>query len=310
MKNLLLTILLFILSFSAFSEFSHSYIKQHPLKRVAVNAIEIAYRKIGDEDSSKVLLIMGLGASNTVHGDSIVRGLENSGYQILVFDNRDTGGSTRFDDWGQPTIWFQLLKHSLRLPVNAPYSLDDMAADTAALMDATNFDKAHVVGFSMGGMIAQKLAAQYPEKVSSLTSIMSTTFARHLPPPTKAARNALTNFASGKVAKERSKVMLDRGFYPDSMPRQMMAIYRSGDRSSEVKSIKVDTLVIHGKDDELVLPSHGEHTASLIENSKFIVFDGMGHNIPGPVLPKLIAAMTEHMGSVDKANAIGFSKSR
>jgi pimeloyl-ACP methyl ester carboxylesterase len=299
MRRLILVLMAMLSSLNANAEFSNEFIRQHPLETVLANDIEIAYREIGQEGNPKVLLIMGLGASNLVHGDNMVRGLQDLGYQVLIFDNRDTGGSTRFDDWGQPTIWWQLLKNSLRLPVNAPYNLDDMAKDTVALMEALDYEDAHLVGLSMGGMIAQKVAANYPQRVRSLTSVMSTTFARHLPPPTKEARKALTNFSSGKSAPDTTELMLERGFFPNSMPRQMMAIFSSGDRSNEVKRITADTLIIHGEDDGLVPPSHGEHTASLIKNSKIVIFKDMGHNIPPPVLPKMLSAMTKHMQSAD-----------
>jgi len=242
---------------------------------------------------------MGLGASHLVHGDNLVRGIEQAGYQVLIFDNRDTGGSTRFDDWGQPTIWWQLLKDKLGFRVDAPYSLDDMTEDTVGLLDAVGYEHAHVMGFSMGGMIAQQLAAKYPERVLTLTSVMSTTFAKHLPPPTGAAETALTNLASGEASESRIEAIRKRGFYPESMPRQMMAIFKTGDRSNEVKTINVNTLVIHGEDDGLVPPAHGEHTAELIRGAELVIFPGMGHNIPKDVLPKMLGYMIEHMKTVD-----------
>ena len=278
---------------------SHSYIQRYPLKTVIANDIEISYREIGVEDNPKVLLIMGLGASHLVHGDNLVRGIEQAGYQVLIFDNRDTGGSTRFDDWGQPTIWWQLLKDKLGFRVDAPYSLDDMTEDTVGLLDAVGYEHAHVMGFSMGGMIAQQLAAKYPERVLTLTSVMSTTFAKHLPPPTGAAETALTNLASGEASESRIEAIRKRGFYPESMPRQMMAIFKTGDRSNEVKTINVNTLVIHGEDDGLVPPAHGEHTAELIRGAELVIFPGMGHNIPKDVLPKMLGYMIEHMKTVD-----------
>ena len=299
-KPLFLLLLLTLASF-ANAEFASDYIVEHPLKIALVNNIEIAYREIGKPENPKVLMIMGLGASNRVHGDNMVRGIEQAGFQVLIYDNRDTGGSTRFDSWGQPTIWWQLLKDQLGFTVNAPYTLDDMSADAAGLLDAVGYQNAHVIGFSMGGMIAQQVAAQYPQRVRSLTSVMSTTFAKHLPPPTKEARERLTNFASGEAAEQLSQAMRDRGFYPESMPRQLMAIYKTGDRSDEVKTIEVKTLVIHGEDDGLVLPSHGEHTAELIQNSEIVIFPGMGHNVPEDILPSMLERMISHMKTADFA---------
>lgn len=300
LKALFSLMLLITTSFSN-AEFSSDYISEHPLKTALVNNIEIAYREIGQPDNPKVLMIMGLGASNRVHGDNMVRGIEQAGYQVLIFDNRDTGGSTRFDSWGQPTIWWQLLKDQLGFTVNAPYTLDDMTADAVGLLDAVGYQDAHVIGFSMGGMIAQQVAAQYPQRVLSLTSVMSTTFAKHLPPPTKAANDALTSFASGDAAEQRSQAILDRGFYPESMPRQLMAIFKTGDRSAEVKTIAVKTLVIHGEDDGLIPPLHGEHTAELIKNSEIVIFPGMGHNVPEDILPDMLERMVSHLRAADHA---------
>ena len=293
------SLILFFCASLANADFSHIYIDQYPLKTVAVNNIEIAYREIGQKENPKVLMIMGLGASNLVHGDNLVRGIEKAGYQVLIFDNRDTGGSTRFDDWGQPTIWLQLLKNRLGLRVNTPYTLDDMAADTVGLMDAVDYKDAHVVGFSMGGMIAQKVAAQYPERVRSLTSVMSTTGANHLPKPTKEARKALASLASGAAADERAKALSERGFYLDSMPRQYMAILAAGDRTAETSTIRVKTLVIHGAGDGLIPPAHGQHTAEVIKGSELVIFPVMGHNIPDEVLPKLLTRITAHIMSAD-----------
>ena len=124
----------------------------------------------------------------------MVKGLEQAGYRVLLLDNRDVGGSTRFDEWGQPTLWWQLLKNQLGFDVDAPYTLNDMAADTIALMDLLELEDAHVVGASMGGMIAQVIAARYPQRTRTLVSIMSSTGAPHLPPPTAEASDRVLVF--------------------------------------------------------------------------------------------------------------------
>jgi pimeloyl-ACP methyl ester carboxylesterase len=231
----------------------------------------------------------------------MIRGLAEAGYQVLMFDNRDTGASTRFDQWGQPTLWLQLLKRQLNLPVNAPYSLDDMAADAVGLMDALGYQDGHIIGTSMGGMIAQIVAAKYPQRTRSLISIMSTTGARHLPPPTNLAETRLRNLAEGEAEEEREASIRARGFYPASMPRHLMAVFKVGDRSAEVATIQADTLVLHGVDDGLIPPAHGEHTAELIKGSKYVLFEGMGHNLPPAVIPDLIANMTSHIDAVEAA---------
>jgi pimeloyl-ACP methyl ester carboxylesterase len=197
----------------------------------------------------------------------------------------------------------QLIKHKLGLSVNAPYSLDDMAADAVGLMDALGYQDGHIIGTSMGGMIAQIVAAKYPERTRSLISIMSTTGARHLPPPTSLAENRLKDLAEGEAEADREAKIRARGFYPKSMPRHLMAVFKVGDRSGAVASIQAQTLVVHGADDGLIPPAHGEHTAELIEGAEFILFEGMGHNLPEAVMPDLISSMTAHMDRVEAANA-------
>jgi pimeloyl-ACP methyl ester carboxylesterase len=285
------------------AEFSRTYIDQHPIQIASVNGVDIGYRLIGERDKPKVVLIMGLGASNVVPGDNLARGIAQAGYQLVLFDNRDTGASTRFDDWGQPLVWWQLLKLKLGLGVSAPYTLDDMAADTVALMDWLNIEDAHIIGFSMGGMIAQKIAVHHPERTKSLTLVMTTTGAKHLPPPTAEARKLLTNLASGEAAQERATAFRERGFYTESMPRQMMAIFKDGDRSAAVRTIVNDTLILHGKDDILIPPAHGVYTADIIENSELVIFPGMGHNVPDLVLPEFLARVTGHFSAADMVSS-------
>lgn len=303
MKHLLLALLLICASASQ-AEFSRTYLDSHPLKVAKVNGIEIAYRIVGqgqEQARPKIVVIMGLGGSNVAWGDNMIRGLADAGYEILMFDNRDTGASTRFDQWGQPTLWLQLLKRQLNLPINAPYSLNDMAADAVGLMDALGYQDGHIIGTSMGGMIAQIVAAKYPQRTRSLISIMSTTGARHLPPPTSLAETQLRNLAEGEAEEEREARIRERGFYPASMPRHLMAVFKVGDRSAEVATIRAETLVMHGVDDGLIPPAHGEHTAELIKGSKYVLLQGMGHNLPAAVIPELISNMTRHINSVEAA---------
>ena len=155
------------------------------------------------------------------------------------------------------------------------------------------------MGVSMGGMIAQIVAAQYPDKTRSLTSIMSTTNAPHLPPPTEEAEKRLRNLATGEAQADREQAIRDRGFYPESMQRHLMAIFKTGDRSTEVATIAAPTLVLHGADDGLVPPEHGRHTASLIEDARFLLIEGMAHNMPEDIIPKLVSEMHSHMGAVE-----------
>ena len=300
MKTILLSLLLTILVNSSYADFSRDYIDGHQLNTVPVNSIDIAYRVLGQgEGRPKVLMIMGLGGSNVAWGDNLIRGLVDNGYEVVIYDNRDTGASTSFDDWGQPTLWLQLLKHSLRLPVNAPYHLNDMADDAVALMDSIGYSKAHIVGVSMGGMIAQIVAARYPQRTRSLISIMSSTMARHLPAPTDLAEGRLRELAEGEAEAEREAAIRNRGFFPQTMPRHLMAIFKAGDRSIEVAGIQASTLVLHGADDGLLPPAHGMHTAELINDARFVLLQDMGHNIPTALVPDIVAHMTQHMQRVD-----------
>ena len=288
------------LTFFAHAEYSRTYLDSHPLQMAEVGELDIAYRIVApDPDKPKAVVIMGLGGSNVAWGDALISGLADGGYEILLLDNRDTGDSTRFDEWGQPVLWWELLKYRLGFSVNAPYTLNDMGADIAGLMDAVGYDEAHIVGASMGGMIAQIVAAQYPEKTRSLISIMSTTNAPHLPPPTDEAEKRLRNLATGEAEAEREQSIRDRGFYPESMQRHLMAIFKTGDRSDEVATIAAPTLVLHGADDGLVPPEHGRHTASMIPDSSFLLIEGMAHDMPENIIPLLVDEMTGHMDAVE-----------
>jgi|TARA_B100001059_G_C17788971_1_gene558939 pimeloyl-ACP methyl ester carboxylesterase len=301
-RSLTLIIICLSLPPLARAEYSRAYLDSYPLEKAQVGELTIAYRIVEPAvDKPKAVVIMGLGGSNVAWGDALISGLTSGGYEILILDNRDTGASTRFDSWGQPLLWWQLLKYRLGFSVNAPYTLNDMAADITGLMQEIGYEEAHIVGASMGGMIAQIVAARYPERTRSLISIMSTTNAPHLPPPTAEAEMDLRNLATGDAQEERERSIRERGFYPESMQRHLMAIFKTGDRSSEVASIKAPTLVLHGADDGLVPPQHGRHTASLIQDSRFLLIEGMAHNMPDEVIPLLVSEMTAHMNTVEAA---------
>ena len=300
MRILVCTLFWLLSPLASQAEYSHTYLDSYPLEIASVGQLEIAYRIVEEHpDRPKAVVIMGLGGSNIAWGDALISGLAAQGYEVLLLDNRDTGASTRFDDWGQPTLWWELLKYKLGFSVNAPYTLNDMATDITGLMTAVGYDQAHIIGASMGGMIAQIVAARHPEKTQSLISIMSTTGAPHLPPPTEEAEQRLRNLAIGEAAADREQAIRDRGFYPESMQRHLMAIFKVGDRSAEVATISAPTLVIHGADDGLVPPEHGEHTASLIKGSAFSIVSGMAHDMPEEVIPLLVQQMTTHMNRVE-----------
>jgi pimeloyl-ACP methyl ester carboxylesterase len=297
-KTGLIFLLLLVIPFQmGAQEETKRYTENYPLEATQANGIKIAYKVIGQPTDIPVLLIMGLGASHRLWRDDLVRGLVDEGYRVVLFDNRDVGESQRFDEHGQPWLWWQFIRNRIGFGVDAAYSLNDMADDSVALLDTLEIEDAHIVGASMGGMIAQVIAARYPTRTRSLISIMSTTGAPHLPPPSNEAGARLQDLASGEG--DRQQYLKSLGMHPEAMPRQILAVMDRGDRSEEVKTIKAPTLVLHGADDALLPPPHGEHTASLIEGSKLVIFQSMGHNMPDEVVPELLKNMIEHMRAVD-----------
>ena len=299
MRKIILSLALALLASSAHADYSRLYFDHTPSMSTQSGDIDIAYRIFNrGSENPKLLLIMGLGGAGAAWGDAFLQALEFEGFEVIVIDNRDTGSSEMFTEWGKPTLWWQLLKYELGFSVDAPYDLNDMAADSIAVLDDAGYDQVHVMGVSMGGMIAQVLAAQYSERVASLTSIMSTTFAPHLPPPTSAAEGNLRSLAEGDAEASREEAMRNRGFYPESMERHLMAVFSAGDRTEEVQTIDKPTLVIHGSEDPLIPPEHGVHTAEQIQGAKFVLVEGMGHNLPESFHPQIIGLMSEHINKV------------
>lgn len=260
-----------------------------------VNGVSLAATVVGDPQGEPLLLVMGLGSSYLLWGDPLVDGLVESGYRVVLFDNRDVGASQRMDHLGEPVVWWELLKSKLGFSISTAYELSDMADDAVQLLDQLGIEKAHVVGASMGGMIAQIIAYEHPGRVDTLTSIMSTSGAPHLPEPTDEALESLES-ATYRTDQEL-KVTNERGFWPQGVPRQLMAIFAAGDRSERLKTIDVSTLVLHGRDDGLLPLAHGEYTHSLIPKSTLVVYEGMGHNLPLQVVPKMVADIAEHIGA-------------
>ncbi len=276
---------------------SAKYNRDQQMTMAELNGIDIAYMVVGDSAAPPVLMVMGLMGSHRLWGEVLVNGLTAAGYQVILFDNRDTGDSARLDELGTPTIWWEMIKSMVGFDVNAPYSLNDMADDSIAVLDELGIEQAHIVGASMGGMIAQIIAAEYPSRSLTLVSIMSTTGAPHLPEAEEQASDGLLDIADSEG--DATAQLHEIGIYPDAMPRQLMAIISAGDRSEQVRTITVPTLVLHGADDTLVPPPHGEHTHEMISGSRYVVFDGMGHNLPEPVVPKVVAEMVDHFQAAD-----------
>lgn len=291
------------------------------MPQITANGITIEYETHGDPAHPPLLLIMGLGAQLTLWPIELVEALVERGYYVIRHDNRDIGLSEKFGHAGIPDFRKVALMRMFGLRAKLPYRLTDMAADAAALLDGLGIDSAHIVGGSMGGMIAQLVAIDHPGKVRSLTSIFSTTGNRRLPPPRKEAMEALLSRAPAgatldqvipigiKVARAigspaypapedrlRERIARDyhRSFYPEGPARQIAAIMDDGDRRKRLKRVTAPTLVIHGVDDPLVPVEGGRDTAKAIAGAKLLEIPGMGHDLPLELVDQIADAIAGH----------------
>lgn len=285
------------------------------------NGLTIEYEALGDPAAPVILLVMGLGMPLSAWPDALCGGLVERGYRVIRFDNRDCGRSSKIHVRRQPNLGAAFAAAWLRLPVRAPYTLEDMADDAVGLLDALGIRRAHLVGASMGGMIAQVAAAMYPERVLSLTSIMSSSGRRKFSRPQPHARRALLSkparpddpdsvvehlagvygvIGSPGFPTERGELreMLARavrhGYHPAGITRQLVAILASGDRRALLSTIAAPTLVIHGADDPLVPVDAGRDTARHIEGARLMVIPGMGHDLAPGLQPILVDAIAAH----------------
>ena len=291
MKKILVV---YLISFASLNVYS-SYTLDQETTIAEINGISLAYKSIGINEDPAVLMVMGLLASHKVWGETIVNGLVNSGYRVILFDNRDTGDSEKLDKLGRPNLYWKYFLYSLGIGFNAPYTLEDMAYDGVALLDHLDIEEAHIIGASMGGMIAQIIASKFPDKTTSLVSLMSSP---RIPKTSEISQGNQENLRNMEnVDTEGAR---EYGFYPRAMPRQLTAIFKAGDRSDIVRNISVPTLVLHGEDDALVPVSYGKLTAELIPNSTFKVYKDMGHNLPREVIPILTEDIVNFYKKVDE----------
>jgi proline iminopeptidase len=294
----------------------------------SANGVHLAYELEGDPAATPMVLVMGLGMPLVFWPDAFVSALLESGFRLLRFDNRDCGHSSRMTGRGPVNLPAAIARGVLGMPVQAPYRLADMADDTAALLDAVGVARAHVVGVSMGGMIAQTLAAGHPARVASLVSIMSSSGNRRVavarpralrallsrPQDASDADAAIAHMMSvfGIIGSRRFPIdpallrrscerVIARGYYPAGTARQLLAIVASGDRRRELARITAPTLVIHGRDDPLVRLAAGEDTARNIRGAKLLVIEGMGHDLPPAVLPQIVDAIVRHCREAEAA---------
>ena len=289
-------------------------------EQTTANGISITYEDKGPRDAPVILLVMGLGGQLTLWPDEFVDALNAHGFRTIRYDNRDVGLSTRFETAGVPNLKWMFVKAALRLPVRPAYTLADMAADGIALLDHLGIDRAHIVGASMGGMIAQHIAARYPERTLSLTSVMSTTGNSKLPRANKEAMAVLANRpmsgdpedmiaysvraarvigspgypATEERLQRRVRSDFERGWYPQGVARQMAAIVADGDRRAMLKTITAPTLVIHGEADPLVPLAGGKDTEANIPGARLLTIPGMGHDLPLALVDTLADAVAGH----------------
>lgn len=275
-----------------------------------------------------VLLIMGLGMQLVAWPPQMVQELVDAGYRVIRFDNRDIGLSTHFDHLGRPRLLWAMLKHRLGLKLRVAYTLSEMAADALGVLDALEIRKAHIVGVSMGGMIAQRVAIAAPERVLSLTSIMSSSGARGLPEADRAVLRVMVSRPEGasveaavqhslkmfkaigspaypssdEEMRERIERGVQRSYHPEGMLRQMMAVVADTKRAEQLARVKAPTLVVHGTDDPLVPFACGEDTASRITGAELVAIEGMGHDLPAEPLGKILEALIPHLQSADVAH--------
>lgn len=301
-------------------------IPYHPQKTAHVNGINIVYDCFGNPADPAILLVAGLGVQLIGWDENFCAQLAEQGYFVIRYDNRDIGLSTQFDEAGVPHI-LAVIQGDVS---GVPYRLIDMAKDGLALLTELGIAKAHIIGSSMGGMIAQTMAIYYPERLLTLTSMMSTTGEADLPQATPAVMQTLLTpsptdsreayidhsvktwpIYSGSVyassterVRERAGQMFDRGLRPAGVARQMAAVVASGGRREQLQNVTTPTLVLHGADDPLIRVEAGKDTARSIPNAKLHIIGGWGHNMPPSVWSEILDAITNHIQSFDRVDQL------
>lgn len=286
---------------------------------ISANGIDVFYETHGTGEP--LLLVMGINAQLIHWPPELVSRLVDVGFQVIAFDNRDMGKTTWFEGKRAPSTRSLFSRRMLGLPVTTPYTLSDMANDGLGLLTALGIDSAHVVGASMGGMIAQQMAIEAPERVRTLTSIMSHTGERRHFAADPRALSALMGSTPDNAEDAGERVLqlmrtigspglgrtdddyrllgstaYTRGFNPPGFKRQLAAIVSSGSRDAGLSRLEIPTLVIHGTVDPLVLPAGGKHTAAIVPGAKLMLLEGMGHDLPVQKHAEIVAAVQELAG--------------
>ncbi|MCE9658021.1 MAG: alpha/beta fold hydrolase [Burkholderiales bacterium] len=290
--------------------------------QISANGIALEVEDHGSPQGEPLLLIMGLGMQLLGWHEDFVAALVARGFRVIRFDNRDIGLSQSFNGAGVPNLALASVRYALGLRVTSPYALSDMAADSAAVLDVLGIDRAHVCGASMGGMIAQRLAALHPQRVKSLTLMMTSSGSRRLPGPSLKVRGAMISrpkdqelasivehyvnlygligspaYPPGKdYLRERFTRSITRSYRPAGTARQMVAIAADGDRTPLLASLRPPTHVIHGAADPLVPVPAGRDLAARIPGATLDVIDGMGHDLPKELWPRFVAGIAGAAG--------------
>ncbi|MHA1671968.1 MAG: alpha/beta fold hydrolase [Promethearchaeota archaeon] len=286
------------------------------MPKAKVNNIEVEYTTFGDPSAKPFLMVMGLGGQMISWDDRLIEEIVKRGFYVIVFDNRDSGLSTKFEDACIPDVMKAISAQMRGKKVEAPYLLKDMANDAVGLLEYLDIEKAHICGSSMGGMIAQTIAINHPSRVLSLTSIMSTTGDPELPQtkpialkfimtPAPKERGAYIehlveiwrNLWGSKFPydeeriRKKAAMSFDRSFYPQGKARQNVAIIASGDRTEQLTSVKLLALIIHGKEDPLIPHEGAIATSKAILGAELMLVEGMGHGLPHEIFPQMVDAI-------------------
>ncbi len=281
------------------------------MPQAKANGLTLEYETFGDAKNPALLLIMGVGCQLVMWPDSFCTGLADMGFHVIRYDNRDVGLSSKIDEAGVPDVMGAVTAQLSGQPVISPYSLDDMADDAAGLMDALGISQAHVVGASMGGMIAQLVATRHPAKVKSLVSIMSTTGNPDVPPAKPEAMGALLTppadtSREGMIAqgmnmwkvigspkypatddelRATATKVVDRMVCPEGFGRQVLAILAAPARNAALAKVTAPAMVLHGSDDPLVPVEGGKDTAAAIPGARLEIVEGMAHDFTEALVP-------------------------
>lgn len=296
------------------------------MPQIKANGLNFEFETFGKQQDPTILLIMGFSAQMTMWPEELCQGLASRGYQVVRFDNRDIGLSAKLESAGNVNVMEAFMKAASGQPIQSPYQLNDMAADAVGILDALDIEQAHIVGASMGGMIAQLVAINHPAKAKSLTSIMSTTGRRDLPPSSPEALAVLTQAApverEARIAhtmkvwriigsqapytaddeelRTVATAIVDRSpYYPAGIARQLVGILASPPRNEMLKTVKLPTLVIHGADDPLVNVEGGKDTAASIPGARLRIVPGMGHDFSSKLVPVYLREISDFVAEVD-----------